>query len=475
MGGAGGSTLGTSGNQGSNTIFGSYTAIGGGGGASSTTTAGGTGGSGGGGSTGGAGGAGTAGQGNAGGGSSATSTTAGGAGGGAGGAGQDNSAGSIAYSTGTTGGAGLSYNITGASVLYANGGPGGIPGGGTSGANGAVNTGSGGGGGGNPTAGNGGSGIVVISYPGAQLFTGGTISTVGTNTVHTFTSNGTLVSAANSTVLFLSSAQSKFGNTSLSTNNGTGFASTKTVTYGDPLDFSSGNIDWTIETWAYPTANPNTASSNDVSGAVISWGGGANNGYAAVSLGLSNTGNWVAQWNANNSLLGDANVTYTASLNTWTHLALTKQANTVRMFVNGTLANTRSAANSGIWIPSSPWTFGAMQNGTNRFIGYIDETRLTKGVARYTSSFTAQTAPFADYYAASAVSSAYVSDSAPTGPSPGSLWWNSNTGTMYVYYNDPNSSQWVEIAPSPGGGTSTSTSSTSTASLYTYSIILGRG
>ena len=47
------------------------------------------------------------------------------------------------------------------------------------------------GGGGGPTGGAGGSGVVVISYAGSQRGTGGTVTTSGGNTIHTFTSSGT--------------------------------------------------------------------------------------------------------------------------------------------------------------------------------------------------------------------------------------------------------------------------------------------
>lgn len=42
-----------------------------------------------------------------------------------------------------------------------------------------------------------------------------------------------------------------------------------------------------------------------------------------------------------------------------------------------------------------------------------------------------------------------ISDTAPTSPSNGSLWWESDTGTLWIYYTDVNSSQWVAAA---GGG-----------------------
>ena len=50
----------------------------------------------------------------------------------------------------------------------------------------------GGGGGYNATGGNGSAGVVVISYAtGTLTATGGSITTSGGNTIHTFTTNGT--------------------------------------------------------------------------------------------------------------------------------------------------------------------------------------------------------------------------------------------------------------------------------------------
>jgi hypothetical protein len=61
--------------------------------------------------------------------------------------------------------------------------------------NGTANTGGGGGGAGFDGAfrpgGNGGSGIVIIRYAGAQRGTGGTVTSSGGFTIHTFTSSGT--------------------------------------------------------------------------------------------------------------------------------------------------------------------------------------------------------------------------------------------------------------------------------------------
>ncbi|HRN90557.1 MAG TPA: hypothetical protein PK543_02630, partial [Candidatus Saccharibacteria bacterium] len=81
--------------------------------------------------------------------------------------------------------------ISGTTVTYAKGGPGGSPPGGLY--NGAPNTGNGGSGiyGTTGTSGSGGSGILIISYPtGSMTATGGSIIYSGGNTIHTFTSNG---------------------------------------------------------------------------------------------------------------------------------------------------------------------------------------------------------------------------------------------------------------------------------------------
>ena len=57
---------------------------------------------------------------------------------------------------------------------------------------GAVSTGGGGGANTDGASGAGGSGVVIVSYPtGSVSATGGTITTSGGNTIHTFTSNGT--------------------------------------------------------------------------------------------------------------------------------------------------------------------------------------------------------------------------------------------------------------------------------------------
>ncbi len=114
--------------------------------------------------------------------------TNGGGGGGAGGAGV-----AATNSGAGAGGAGVANSISGSSIIYASGGAGGVGSGGVAGASAAANTGRGGaGGGGNLAGGAGGSGVVIIRYlTGSYSAAGGTITTSGNYTIHTFNSNGT--------------------------------------------------------------------------------------------------------------------------------------------------------------------------------------------------------------------------------------------------------------------------------------------
>lgn len=218
--GAGGSSCvaacsgtGTSGQSGGNSVFGSVTAHGGGGGGSKFANglAGGSGGGPGHASV--TGGAGSAGEGSNGSPFNSTGAPNYGAGGGggksaAGTIGTDNQAG--------VGGAGQASSITGTSVTYAGGGTAGRKGSGTGLAGGAGGGGQGGtdtvaclpgtdgkGGGGGGRGGDftvagcdGGNGIVVARYFGAQQATGGTVTTAGGYTIHTFTASGTFTKTA---------------------------------------------------------------------------------------------------------------------------------------------------------------------------------------------------------------------------------------------------------------------------------------
>lgn len=158
-------------------------------------------------------------------------------GGGGGGAGANATSSSVAG----IGGAGYVSSLSGSSQTYAGGGGGatwasGTPGSGGSGGGGngvdggngqnaAANTGGGGGGANNTfIGGSGGSGIVIIRYAGAPCATGGTITSAGGYTVHTFTSSGTFqLLDASQTLPFFAGFESVDGYATGSLNNQEGW------------------------------------------------------------------------------------------------------------------------------------------------------------------------------------------------------------------------------------------------------------
>ena len=81
------------------------------------------------------------------------------------------------------------------------------------------------------------------------------------------------------------------------------------------------------------------------------------------------------------------------ALNTWVHVAVSRQGANLYLFVDGTLAATRSDVGAQIFGNSATALYiGRRSNSAaDYFAGMVDEVRVTKGAARYTGNFTAPT------------------------------------------------------------------------------------
>jgi hypothetical protein len=120
---------------------------------------------------------------------------------------------------------------------------------------------------------------------------------------------------------------------------------------------------------------------------------------STMTYSLSSSG---SNWNiANNVTMG------TVSTGSWIHVALVRNGNTFTPYLNG-VSGTTSTSNNALFVCTTPLTVGALYNSgvntfdsgsqttlSNYFSGYIDDLRLTKGVARYASTFTPPT--YGDY------------------------------------------------------------------------------
>ena len=92
----------------------------------------------------------------------------------------------------------------------------------------------------------------------------------------------------------------------------------------------------------------------------------------------------------------------TLSTGVWYHVALARQSNSTKLFLNGSqVGATFSDSISYVNTSGRPWIGGFSDNATPAtqvtLNGYIDDLRITKGVARYTSNFTPPTAQFPDF------------------------------------------------------------------------------
>jgi len=84
--------------------------------------------------------------------------------------------------------------------------------------------------------------------------------------------------------------------------------------------------------------------------------------------------------------------------NTWTHIAIVRYSGSVKIYLGGTEGTSVTTNNFTSW-PYTPHklNIGCEQdNGTNPFSGYLDEIRISKGIARWTSNFTPPAAPYSD-------------------------------------------------------------------------------
>ena len=119
--------------------------------------------------------------------------------------------------------------------------------------------------------------------------------------------------------------------------------------------------------------------------------GRPNNGTYAESASLAVTPSGTLLW-WNFGAVVESTISLTPSV--WNHIALVRQSGTITIYINGVSAGSASGYTQN--LSSQSFSVGANANGSEPITGYIDELRITKGVARYTANFTPPTAAFPD-------------------------------------------------------------------------------
>ena len=147
--------------------------------------------------------------------------------------------------------------------------------------------------------------------------------------------------------------------------------------------FNFGTVDWTIEFWVYPTSVTNAktifsflrAGANEA--APYLYSDGTTIKYYVSATDQINSGTGIFQ------------------LNTWRHIAVVRNGNDHKLFVDGiqmgsTWTNSVSYTQGRPVIGDYYSSLGTLHNNS-LFHGYIEDFRITKGLARYTSNFTPPT------------------------------------------------------------------------------------
>jgi hypothetical protein len=146
------------------------------------------------------------------------------------------------------------------------------------------------------------------------------------------------------------------------------------------LAFESGNF--TVEFWVNFTSIANRQD-------LVWWVPDNDSLRGGISWRLS--GDALIYYDA--AVGGAINTAWLPTINTWYHIALSRSGSSTRLFIDGVAGTTYStilpyAASYRLYIGKDS------ASDSYPFTGYMDDFRITKGAARYTTNFTPPTASF---------------------------------------------------------------------------------
>ena len=171
----------------------------------------------------------------------------------------------------------------------------------------------------------------------------------------------------------ISTTQNQFGGASGYFNGTSGYLSIPTF-----AGLSFGTDNFTIEGWVYPTS---TSGSYGIY--ATSAGSGTVAKFVVFLDSLYPNCHFYGLTNGNNIY---TKATSTVAVNQWSHIAFVRSGTTWTWYING-VASGSGTNSTAITFSTQPTYFGyGGQAAFNYFVGYIDDFRITKGVAR---TFTA--------------------------------------------------------------------------------------
>ena len=171
--------------------------------------------------------------------------------------------------------------------------------------------------------------------------------------------------------------QYKFGSSSLYFD-----GSNDRISFADSADWAMGTGDATWELWVRPE------SAHDITRVCLSQATAWGSLYSAQLYRYDEGGIYGLVSNGATAYYGGA---LGLTTGVWTHIALVRHGANLYLYVNGALS-TLSTALSGVSLMDSAgaMTVGAYFDGDDsrgHWKGWIDQVRITKGVARYTAPY----------------------------------------------------------------------------------------
>ena len=174
----------------------------------------------------------------------------------------------------------------------------------------------------------------------------------------------------------ISTSQSKFGGAS-GYFDGTG----DYLAVADSADFYFTG-DFTIDFWWRPAVTTEQCLLHQRTDANNHW-----------SFYYTGTALWFFANQVGSTVISISN-NWTASANTWYHIEFSRENDTFRCFVDGTQIGTSQTDTTLMINYSNNLQIGAYNSGEPYITGYLDELRISKGIARHTASFTPQTVQY---------------------------------------------------------------------------------
>jgi hypothetical protein len=156
------------------------------------------------------------------------------------------------------------------------------------------------------------------------------------------------------------------------------------------LEFGAG--DFTIEAFVRFAALP----ANNTSAGVITKWNASNLSYFAGAFNNAGTMQVAFFYSTNGSAQTNILANQTFSTGVWYHLAYVRNGSSFKIFVDGTEKTSSATISGTLFNGTQAVNIGRSGDGFNYLNGFIDELRVTKGVARYTANFTAPTKAFPD-------------------------------------------------------------------------------